>query len=230
MIRVVVVDDHPVARLGVEHIVAGADDMRLAGAVSTEPELAVLLGRQADDCPAGSGEAGPLVVVLDLYLDDGQPAFETIARFTSRAHVLAMSASRRPGDVLGAISAGASGYIAKDATPSVFLAALRTAAAGGFALSAQLADILRAEVDRPGRRQQRPDAPDGVPALTPRELEALGLIARGFTHAQAATRMGVTPGTVNTFIERVRRKLQVGNKAELARVAIDLRLITPDNR
>jgi DNA-binding NarL/FixJ family response regulator len=95
-------------------------------------------------------------------------------------------------------------------------------------LSAQLADILRAELDGAARVPQRRGAREAIAALTPREHEALELIARGFTHAQAATRMGVATGTVNTFVDRVRRKLQVGNKAELARVALDLRLITPD--
>ena len=96
----------------------------------------------------------------------------------------------------------------------MFVAAVETVAAGGFAMSSQLADILQA-----GFAVQPPTAPPG-PQLSAREEETLGLIARGLTHAQVAKRMGVSKATVDTYVERIRAKLQVGNKAELTRVAL----------
>jgi DNA-binding NarL/FixJ family response regulator len=79
-----------------------------------------------------------------------------------------------------------------------------------------LADILHTQMTG----QARPSPPDPRALLSPREEQALDLIARGYTHAQAATRMGVTKATVDTYVERIRAKLQVGNKAELTRAAL----------
>ncbi|MEU7870001.1 LuxR C-terminal-related transcriptional regulator [Dactylosporangium sp. NPDC049140] len=76
----------------------------------------------------------------------------------------------------------------------------------------QLADLVRATLVEP--------AP-AAGALSPREQQTLDLIASGFTHAQVASRMGVRKATVDTYVERIRAKLQLGNKAELTRAALD---------
>jgi DNA-binding NarL/FixJ family response regulator len=102
----------------------------------------------------------------------------------------------------------------------MLISAVRTVASGGFVLSSQLADILQGELAQPATIGR---AAADVPALSPREEETLDLIARGLTHAQAASRMGVSRATVDTYIERIRAKLHVGNKAELARAAIERR-------
>jgi DNA-binding NarL/FixJ family response regulator len=102
----------------------------------------------------------------------------------------------------------------------MLVAAVHTVASGGFALSSQLADILQGEL---ARVPAAAGAAAGTPGLSPREEEALDLIARGLTHAQAASRMGVSRATVDTYVERIRAKLHVGNKAELARAAIERR-------
>ena len=102
----------------------------------------------------------------------------------------------------------------------MLVAAVRTVASGGFALSSQLADILQGELARVPAAAGTTAA---TPALSPREEEALDLVARGLTHAQAASRMGVSRATVDTYVERIRAKLHVGNKAELARAAIERR-------
>jgi len=116
--------------------------------------------------------------------------------------------------VLSAIRAGASGYLIKSAEISAFVEAIRTIAAGDFYISSQLADLL----------DSGPANGPGAPpiSLAPREREALSLIAQGFTQAQAATRMGVSPATIDTYVKRIRRKLGPGNKADLTRRAIEL--------
>jgi DNA-binding NarL/FixJ family response regulator len=82
-----------------------------------------------------------------------------------------------------------------------------------FYLSSQLADLIQAALEGRGHPPERPE-------LSPREQEALSFIARGFTHQQTATRMGVSTATVNTYVARIRAKLQLGNKAELALAAL----------
>ncbi len=206
MTRVAIVDDHPIARRGVEQMLAEDGRMQVVASVASPAELAAIL----------TGGRSPDVVILDLYHEAGTPCLAAVAQLAERTRVLVMSASGRREDVLGAVRAGAAGFVTKHASPEMFVAAVKTVAAGGFALSPQLADILQAElgqVHRPVEAVSRP--------LSIREEETLSLIARGFTHAQVATRMGVSKATVGTYVERIRTKLQVGNKADLTRAALD---------
>jgi two-component system, NarL family, nitrate/nitrite response regulator NarL len=200
MIRVAVVDDHPIARRGIEQMLAGADDVEVVESVATASEL--------------SADAAD-VVIMDLYHDGDVPCLAAVGATAAVARVLVISASGQASDVVGAIRAGASGYVTKHAEAQMFVAAVRTVAAGGFAMSSQLADILQA-----GLSVQAPAAVAG-PLLSAREEETLGLIAKGLTHAQVAKRMGVSKATVDTYVERIRAKLQVGNKAELTRAALE---------
>jgi two-component system, NarL family, nitrate/nitrite response regulator NarL len=210
MIQVAIVDDHPIARRGVEQVLTESGSMRVLASVPTPGELAVHLQRS---------DSGPDVVILDLYHDGDEPCLAAIAELRTGTRVLVMSVSGRPEDVIGAIRAGASGYITKQALPAMFVAAVEAVSAGGFWLSSQLADIVQTELMRPIRRtSSRTRAAAGE--LSAREAETLDWIARGFTHAQVATRMGVSKATVNTYVERIRVKLQVGNKAELTRAAL----------
>lgn len=204
-------DDHPVAQRGLRAILAEAGDIEVSAAAANPAELDL----------AAAGASRPDVVILDLYCDGDKPCLDAIPKLRLDYKVLVVSASGRPADVLGAVRAGACGYVTKLAAPPMLLAAVRTVAGGGFALSSQLADILQGELARvPAADAHEAD----TPALSPREEEALDLIARGLTHAQAASRMGVSRATVDTYIERIRAKLHVGNKAELARAAIERRL------
>jgi DNA-binding NarL/FixJ family response regulator len=212
LIQVAIVDDHPVARRGLQSILAEAGDIQISAAVATPAELSL----------DHLGPGPPDVIMLDLYLDDGEPCLDVIAALRPDHKVLVVSASGRPADVLGAIRAGASGYVTKLADSALLIAAVHTVASGGFALSSQLADILQGALTQsPDARVSR--ASPGTPALSSREEETLNLIAQGLTHAQAAARMGVSRATVDTYIERIRAKLHVGNKAELAQAAIERR-------
>ena len=204
MIRVAIVDDHPIARRGVASALAEAGGFDVV-ATAGSPR-----GLSAGDL------RDPQVIVLDLY-HAGRPCLAEIATLTVTTPVLVMSASGAPEDVVNAIRSRALGYITKQASVEDFADAVRTVAGGGFWLSSQLADILQTRLSGPAG----PGEPAQV-ALSPREQEALDLVARGLTHAQAATRMGVKKATVDTYIERIRAKLQLGNKAELTRAAFGL--------
>lgn len=210
LIQVAIVDDHPIARRGLHSILAEAGDIQVSAAVARPAELGL----------ADPGAIRPDVIMLDLYHDGLEPCLDAIPQMRRDCKVLVVSASGQPADVLGAIRAGACGYVTKLADPPMLISAVRTVASGGFVLSSQLADILQGELAQPATIGR---AAADVPALSPREEETLDLIARGLTHAQAASRMGVSRATVDTYIERIRAKLHVGNKAELARAAIERR-------
>jgi two-component system, NarL family, nitrate/nitrite response regulator NarL len=203
VIRVAVVDDHPVARYGLERMLDAAGDL----AVVASGDGPAAVPAQVD------------VVVLDLYLNSDTPSLPAVKALSGRCAVLVMSASRSPGDVLAALQHGASGFITKHSGDDAVLAAVRAVAAGGFHLSAQLADILQAELAVLAGPAAKP-----APALSPREQEVLSLIARGFTHGQTATRLGVSPSTVETYVARIRAKLGLGNKAQLALAALEQQL------
>ncbi|WP_432838650.1 LuxR C-terminal-related transcriptional regulator [Dactylosporangium sp. CA-092794] len=215
MIRVAIVDDHPIARRGVAQILAEDGRFEVVAAAASPGELAGL--RTAD--LAGGGVPAD-VIILDLYLHSETPCLPAVAELAASTKVLVMSASGRREDVLGAMQAGAAGYVTKHARPEMFVAAVETVAAGGFALSPQLADVLQAALHGPSELPAETRRPSVTP-LSAREEQTLDLIARGFTHGQVATRMGISKATVGTYVERIRTKLQVGNKAELTRAALE---------
>ena len=208
MIQVVIVGDHPVACHGVAAMLSGFRDITVTMRLSSSSELA----DHAGDLPAD-------VILFDLSLRSDQPCFADISLLRSSASVLVISASGRPSDVLGAIKAGACGYLTMQADMDTLVSAVRMVARGGFVLSADLAGILAAELVRSEAPAEDKPAM-ATDALSPREEQALHLIARGFTHAQAAHRMGVTKATFDTYVKRIRSKLQLGNKAELVRAAM----------
>jgi DNA-binding NarL/FixJ family response regulator len=208
-VRVAAVDDHPVARYGLAAILDAAPGITVVAVVADPAEL------PRDAC----GEVAADVVILDLYLTGAKPALDVIAELSARVPVLVVSASQDPADVLAAMQAGASGYLTKRATANHYLSALRTVHGGGFHLSAHLADLIQAATREVGPATARAE-------LSARERQVLAYIARGFTHQQAATRMGVSTATVNTYVVRIRAKLGLGNKAELALAA--LRYLTVD--
>lgn len=214
VIRVAIVDDHPVTRYGIEAVLSAVPEMTVVCSVGSVPELASELPA---DVPID-------VIILDLYLDGQPPALAAITELSATTRVLIMSASGKPTDVVSAVRAGASGYLTKLSDRELIISTVEAVAAGGFLLSAELADIIQVELTHqpPSPRSETSHIP-----LSPREEETLGWIAKGFTHAQIATRMGIRKATVDTYVERIRAKLQVGNKAELTRAALE-RINTPE--
>jgi DNA-binding NarL/FixJ family response regulator len=206
VLRVAIVDDHPVARQGLTAILAAAEDLTVTCAV----EDCTLLPRNE------AGKVDADLVILDLYLANGEPALAAISELSDVVPVLVVSASRKPIDVLAAMQAGASGYVTKQTTEEGYLTAIRSIATGGFHLSAQLADLIQAAT----LSSHPTAAPAEHERLSRREQEALGFVARGFTHQQTASRMGVSKSTVDTYITRIRGKLHLGNKAELTMAAL----------
>jgi DNA-binding NarL/FixJ family response regulator len=207
MIRVAIVDNHPVARRG------------LMAILSTVPDVDVVAAA-AD--PAGlwrTDLASVDLVICDPYPFGEAPWLSAIADLAARVVVLVMSASRDPADAAAAMRAGARGYLTKHTRDEGYVAAIRAVAAGGVYLAQPLLEL-------PGRATGASRVPPA--ALSDREQEALAYIGRGFTHQQTARRMGVSKATVDTYVGRIRTKLRVGNKAELALAA--LRYVEPRHR
>ncbi|WP_431909357.1 response regulator [Nonomuraea jabiensis] len=207
MVRVMVVDDHPMWRDGV------ARDLAEAGyeVVATVGE-----GRQA---VRAAGAARPDVVVLDLRLPDmsGAEVAARLAAVEPPPRVLVLSASAEQDDVLEAVKAGASGYLVKSASREEFLDAVRRTADGDAVFTPGLAGLVLGEY----RRLATQPAPAEGPRLTERETEVLRLVAKGLSYRQIAGRLVLSHRTVQNHVQNALRKLQLHSRVELVRYAIE---------
>ncbi|MEU1751817.1 response regulator transcription factor [Micromonospora matsumotoense] len=214
-IRVMVVDDHPMWREGV------ARDLTEAGhlVVATSGE-----GRQAVRVAAA---ARPDLVVLDLQLPDisGVEVIHGLRAALPRVRVLMLSASGEQQGVLDAVKAGATGYLLKSAGPAEFLDAVRRTAAGDPVFTPGLAGLVLGEYRRLAADPPAGGAADGghdaAPRLTERETEVLRLVAKGLSYKQIAGRLGLSHRTVQNHVQNTLGKLQLHNRVELTRYAIE---------
>jgi DNA-binding NarL/FixJ family response regulator len=205
-LRVMVVDDHPMWREGV------CRDLTAAG---YDVVASVGEGRQAVRVAAA---ARPDVVVLDLQLPDIS-GVEVINGLPAGSRVLMLSASGEQQDVLDAVKAGATGYLLKSAGLAEFLEAVERTAAGDAVFTPGLAGLVLGEYRRLAAEPVA--ASDGTPRLTERETEVLRLVAKGMSYRQIAERLVLSHRTVQNHVQNTLGKLQLHNRVELTRYAIE---------
>lgn len=206
-VRVMVVDDHPMWRDAVERDLVAAGHEVVAVAAD---------GRQA---LARFPAARPDVVLLDLQIPapDGVQVTAEIAQRDPSAHVLILSASGEHADVLAAVTAGATGYLVKSASREELLDAVERTARGEAVYTPGLAGLVLGEFQR---RSEEPDR-SGDPQLTERETEVLKLVAKGLSYRQIAERLVLSHRTVQNHVQNTLRKLQMHNRVELTRYALE---------
>ena len=210
-IRVMVVDDHPMWREGVSR------DLAAAGyhVVATTGE-----GRQAVRIAAA---ARPDVVVLDLQLPDvsGVEVITGLAGEIPGVRILMLSASGEQQDVLDAMKAGATGYLLKSAGLPEFLDAVSRTASGDTVFTPGLAGLVLGEFRRLAVATPPAAAPgEDAPKLTERETEVLRLVAKGLSYRQIAERLVLSHRTVQNHVQNTLGKLQLHNRVELTRYAL----------
>ena len=215
-VRVMLVDDHTLVREGIRHILTATPGIEVVAEAGDGTEAL----RHA-------AEARPDVVVLDLSLP-GISGLELATRLREvlpAVKVLILSVHDHPEYVLGAVRAGAQGYLRKDTSPAELRAALQAVARGESYFSPPVARHLTAAV----RGENLPEDPAGRRArLTPREREVLAGIAAGETSRAIATRLGLSPRTVETYRESLARKLDIKTVAALTRFALEAGLVRPE--
>jgi DNA-binding NarL/FixJ family response regulator len=198
-IKVVIIEDHPVTRLGLADVIAKAPGLELLAVASSVEEY------------EGRSWPGIDVVLLDLELGDtgleGPSAVRHLRGTGVAVLVVSMHDEEMP--VLDAIGAGANGYLTKDAEPDEIARAVRTVASGGTYFSATVAGYLLRTPTR----------------LTEREAEILRLVASGETTADIARQLFIAEKTVNGHLERIRDKTGYRRKADLTRLAIERGII-----
>jgi DNA-binding NarL/FixJ family response regulator len=203
VIRVLVVDDHAVVRAGLEQLLATVSDMELAGA-APDGERAVALAR----------ETAPDVVLMDLEMPgvDGLEATRRVLAERPETRIVVLTSFADRERILGALDAGATGYLLKDAEPDELVAGVRSAARGEAPLNPRAArEVIAA---------RRPAA--AGPDLSPREREVLSLVAEGLPNKLIARRLEISEKTVKAHLTRIFAALGVTDRTQAALRARDL--------
>ncbi|HWO89333.1 MAG TPA: response regulator transcription factor [Gemmatimonadales bacterium] len=205
MIRVLVVDPHPVVREGVRQAVAGAGDITVVAEAESDEGLLTALRTTPVD-----------VVVLELGTLAGGPlsGIRRIKAAQPAARVLVLTVYREEELALRVLGNGADGCLTKSRTPRELVTAIRQVASGKRYVSARLVRRLAGRLR--GREHEMPHE-----RLTDREFEVLCLLARGARLVSIAQTLGISPKTVSAYRARVLRKLGVRTGAELLRYAIE---------
>ncbi|MFD0440458.1 response regulator [Streptomyces chartreusis] len=213
-IRVMVVDDHPMWRDAVARDLSesGFDVVATAG--------------DGDQAVRRAKAAAPDVLVLDLNLPakPGVQVCKELVGHNPALRVLVLSASGEHADVLEAVKSGATGYLLKSASTEELLDAVRRTAVGDPVFTPGLAGLVLGEYRRlasePAPAAQDADQP-GAPQLTERETEVLRLVAKGLSYKQIAERLVISHRTVQNHVQNTLGKLQLHNRVELVRYAIE---------
>ncbi len=220
-IRVLVADDQTLVRAGFRLLVDSAADLEVVGEAVDGAQAVELARRER-----------PQVVLMDIRMPrmDGLEATRRIAadELLAGVRVLMLTTFDLDEYVYQALRAGASGFLLKDTPPADLLAAIRVVAAGDALLAPGITRRLIAEFAR------RPDparvAPAALEALTEREREVLGLVARGLSNAEIAARLVVSAATSKTYVSRMLAKLGARDRAQLVAIAYETGLVTPGAR
>ncbi|WP_025155890.1 response regulator transcription factor [Leifsonia aquatica] len=194
MIRLVIADDHPIVRAGLVALFASEPDLSVVAEAATPGEAVAAAERENPD-----------VVLMDLQFGAGETgggadATRRIRALDAAPYVLVLTNYDSDADILGAVEAGASGYLLKDAPPHELVAAVRAAAAGESALAPVIASRL---LDR----MRAPQA-----SLSARETEVLRLVAAGRSNTDVAAELFVSETTVKSHLAHIFTKLGVTSR------------------
>lgn len=202
---VLLVDDHPVVRSGLRAVLDSGEAVRIVGEAATGEEAIALAGHLRPD-----------VVLCDLRLGKGIDGIATTAALRAldpAPAVLILTTFDRDAEILGAIEAGAAGYLLKDVAPEVIIDGIQRAAAGDMVLAPDLASrVLR------GMRNP-------LPRLTAREIDVLKLLATGSTNKEISRALFVTEATVKSHLNHIFTKLDVDSRSRAVHLAQQTGLI-----
>jgi len=208
--RILIVDDHQLAREGLRAVLAG-DGLEIVGLAETGEQAVELVQRLEPD-----------VVLMDVRLGDGIDGLEATRRISAlglSTRVLMLTLHDMPGYVREALGAGAAGYVLKDTAIEDLRTAIKQVLAGQSALPI---DLVNAAMQAPAAAQNARHR-DLTQILTARELEVLELVAEGLTNKEIARELSISPATVKVHVERLIGKLGVADRTQAAVLAVKMK-------
>jgi two-component system, NarL family, response regulator LiaR len=210
-IKVALVDDHRIVRKGLASFLRTSHDVQVVGeAASGEEALAHILAWSPD------------VVVMDMLMPGGMDGIETTRRIHEllpTARIVVLTSYADDARVVGALRAGATGYVRKEADPDLLLSSIRAASRGQSLLDPAVSNALLQEIGHTGKYSV---------ALTERELAVLRQLALGRTNREIAEALVVTEETVKTHVGNILTKLQLSHRTQAAIYALKKGIITLD--
>ena len=203
--RVLLVDDHPVVREGLRGMINAEDDLIVVGEAGSGAEAVAL-----------AESLRPDVILMDLRMPDvdGVTATERILAASPSIRIVVVTTYESDADILRAVEAGAAGYLLKDASRAELADAVRDAARGKTVLAPSVADRLVRFVRQPASV-----------SLSSREVEVLGLVAKGTTNAEIGRALHISEATVKTHLLRAFNKLDVSDRTAAVTTAMALGLL-----
>jgi NarL family two-component system response regulator LiaR len=203
MIRVLVVDDHPIVRKGIVSMLDIEADIQVIGECVNGIEAV-----------EKAKTAKPDVIVMDLVMPemDGVEAISKIKIFNPEEKILVLTSFTSDEKVFAAIEAGASGYLLKDSDPEDLVRAIHQVHRGESSLHPQIARKLLNQMTRPKSQS----VPAQIDTLTERELEVLASLGKGLTNQEIAEKLFVSKATVHTHVSNILSKLNLTNRTQAA--------------
>ena len=206
-IRVLLVDDDALVRAGLRMILSAADDLEVVGEVDDGAgALAAVRAYRPD------------VVLMDLRMArvDGVSATATLRGLASPPEVIVLTTFQADEQVMGALRAGASGFLVKDTPPTDIIQAVRLVASGNAIISPSVTRTLLAHVGNASEAGRRRAAADRLATLTDREREVAAAVGSGASNADVAGSLFLSEATVKAHVSRLLTKLGVANRVQIA--------------
>jgi DNA-binding NarL/FixJ family response regulator len=205
VIRVLIVDDHPVVRKGITALLEGVEDIEVIGEASN--------GKQALDQVEN---LHPDVILMDLVMPemDGIEAIQHISSHHPEIRILVMTSFTADDKVFPSIKAGALGYLLKDSDPEDVIRMIHQVYRGELSLHPMIARKVIQELNRPADQTLTPEP------LTEREVEILQLIAQGLENHEIAERLNLRETTVRTHVSNILGKLHLANRVQATLYAL----------
>jgi len=208
-IHILVADDQPLVRAGIRRVIESDPTLTVVGEAADGHEAVALVRAFHPD-----------VVLMDIRMPilDGIEATRRVVEHGTTARVIMLTTFGHDEYVLGALRAGASGFVLKEAPPEEILDAIHVVARGDALIAPS---VTRAVIEELGRRPVRSDLVSRVDELTPREREVFELVARGLSNAEIAAELVVGEGTVKTHVAHVLAKLEVRDRVQAVVLAYE---------